>query len=695
MDVKDLLFTLINNKYKLLEENINKEELKDLLTFKSNVENILKKINGLKKIDEEQRKNLDKNLLILREDFLCFNLNNIINLFPDLNADIKNELSKQIKLSNSIFFNSKSDKFLNTMDNIFNILLNNINTKLDKINNVLDEEKKLKDLVDILDNNFNNLFDGDINKIVEFLKNEGKNELEILGFIRDLFTQIELNIKDSYNKNNDEVILNNEEEIEIFEENVDNVDIIMNKIFELLKKYGYEGIISYFQTIDNDKIENLKSKLYKYGNINNIENIIKILKKYNINLLFQMQNGNLEKIIKLLLYSSGENIEKIFNLSVDDDICFCVYDEKGELLLDDNGKKIIDFQYLLEHVSIFFKRKRRYYKKGNDFIDFGDNESEIGLFDDFIQNIKFLQNYNINIKDLYRKEKRIKSFLSLPHEKILMNEKIFNIYGIPSDSYLSTLCCFNQTNPADTIDICIELDIFDYLKNKMSRIREQVDSPLFYRIARTYQLSDKLDNPLNLPKHQNAKQFLFKTWHGDANGNYSYGNLDGYISNPDIVKKRGEKLKLDTGIGKQNGSVIVNRYTRKKVLSENQLYNFKCFDEVIKNKNNYNISMELIDELSPIISTINLKSRICTDGSEVLEFGTIDNPIRISKKKFYRIYNSLCRAGYNIENNKDCILYSLTYMSILTNEEFMVIKNFIDKIFINIPELNGKVGKIK
>lgn len=129
---------------------------------------------------------------------------------------------------------------------------------------------------------------------------------------------------------------------------------------------------------------------------------------------------------------------------------------------------------------------------------------------------------------------------------------ILDKYNIPKKSYLSRLDCLDASNPADTIDMFIELDIFEYLQVKVARLNLPVDSPIIYRIVRTYQLADTLPNPNNLSLHQNAKQFLFRKWHGDSSGRYTEGVLDGYIANPEYTKKNKLPLKLDTEIDKQN-----------------------------------------------------------------------------------------------------------------------------------------------
>ena len=76
----------------------------------------------------------------------------------------------------------------------------------------------------------------------------------------------------------------------------------------------------------------------------------------------------------------------------------------------------------------------------------------------------------------------------------------------------------------------------------------------------------------------------------------------------------------------------------------------------------------------------------------VYEFGRESNKIRISKLKFYRIYNTLIKAGYNLENDHDCILYALTYNSILTVEQFELVKSYVDNLFKKIPQKGGRVG---
>ena len=60
-----------------------------------------------------------------------------------------------------------------------------------------------------------------------------------------------------------------------------------------------------------------------------------------------------------------------------------------------------------------------------------------------------------------------------------------------------------------------------------------------------------IPNPDNLPKMENARHLLFKNWHGDEFGDYQYGVLSPYISNPETLSEQEtlEDIKKVKGIG--------------------------------------------------------------------------------------------------------------------------------------------------
>lgn len=694
MNIKESLITELKTKISELDKEINKEELNKILEIKSKAKTLLDKVEVIRQLKKEG-KQIDKSLGIKKEDITTLNISTILEIFPDFNKDLLDTLQLYSNKLWGFFFDQHKETVLNNLSLTCTNLLDKITEKENIVNSINEEKDKLQQLVNSLETNYENIFDNDINQIIDFLKQIGKTEVEILQYIKELILDIEKYI----NETKIETTTNQEEfiEEEIFEENEEDIETIKQGIIRILNENGYNDIVSYFEEEkDTKKIKEAKEKLYTFGKLNNIEQIVKTLKKYNINLLEQMKS-NFYKIIMILLYSSKENIESIFQMALDPNICICKYDELGNIILDEQGKKQINFTLLLEHVSRFLNRKKMYHKRGNEYIEINIASENIGAMEDFIKNIRFFQKLGVDVKALFKKfeqlnkkseEKQrqsIGSYFDIPHEMVLRNKEIFDLYRIPRSSYLSALSCFVELEPADTIDMFIELDLLDYLKNNMSRMTLKPDSPIFYRIVRTYQQAENLPNPQKLPLHQNAKKFLFKEQQGKP-------IFDGYISNPEAVIKRGTTIKLDTGIDKQNGSIITKKYTREEVLTEEQLYNFSYFDEVIKNKGTNNDTIDLIDEKSILIRKINHMSNFGQGPTNILIFGREPNEFRISKLKFFRIYNTLIKSGYNLENDKDCVLYALTYNSILTIEQFELVKTIVDNIFKYIPQKGGRVG---
>ena len=694
MSIKEKLIQEL--RAKIVEINTQKEELNSINQIKEAISTIITKISTIISLQEKKEK-IPKEFNISKNDIISLDTNVIKKIFPDIKDKHITNLDFYQKRWGGFAFNAKSKSVLNNLNSICDDLSKLIKDKEKLISTTNINRESIQKVLNILENYYINISKEELDLIVETLKELGKSEFEIFEYLKNLANDIEQKILLSKKNGTSyhEVEEAEENFEEILEENKENSDTIKQRIIEILKKNGYEKLVPYLEEKQNSKIEKIKKDLFTYGKINNIEEIIKTFKEYNINLLEEVENGNLYKIITLLLYSSKENIDKIFNLALDPQICICKYDEQGNLLLAEQGNLQINFTKLLERVSRFISRKRRY-KRRKDATQIIEITSEVeGNLGDYIKNINFFKENGVDIKGIFKRveqgSKEKGNYFDIPHEKILRNKMIFDIYKIPPSKYFSRLDSFVATNPADAIEMFIELDLFEYIQTKVSRLNLLPDHPIFYRIARTYQIADTLPNPDNLPLHQNAKQFLFRNWHGDESGKYIEGVLDGYISNPE--KHKINDLKLNTGINKQNGSKVTEKYTREEVLTDEQMYNFQRFDEVVNTR--ANISTNFIDESSSVIGKINFMSNVTfkPNKPDILLFGKEPNEFRISKMKFFRIYNTLCAKDFNLENDRDCVLYALTYNSILTVEQFEIVKKSVnDELFKNIPITGRRVG---
>jgi hypothetical protein len=648
-------------------------------------------------------------------------LNKINEIFTNFNEDEMQYLIKCEKRIGGIFFAGNSDVVLNKIQSILGNLYSEIETTKIPINETKQRINDLKELKNSLENNYENIFDnGTINKIISFLNACDKKEKDILFFIRNIGLEIE-NIIRSKKEETQQIRQNthvNSPEIEnadeeIIEENVENFQKTAKEIIELFKKYGYETAIKYFSE-DSD--------LFKYGKPDKIEEILKSFKEYNIDLLSDVRGEPLVKVknnqlIEIFLHSEKEVIDKIFSLSIKPEIAIYKYDDKGNLKQDENGNPIIDFNFLLTHPSRFIRRKRRYKKRGNEKIEITIDSKNIGFADDYIENIKFFNELGVDIAALHKKfirgnneekentRKRVRrgTYFDRPHELIVRTKNLFDFYGVKPEDYRDTLSCFNSNTAIDTLDIFIELNLYDYAVKNISRLTNKPYDPIFYRIVRTYQLAktpqqqtdEKIPEQLQknstdtITPEQKAKQFLFRNWHGDDEGNYLRGVLDTYIVNPERVQKN--ELKLNTRIDKTNGAIITKKYKRDEVLTDDQQENFKYYDELVSN--NFNVPPENININSPLYRSLMLHENPGRESLFVYQFGEEPNQVRISKKKFLRIYNTLCKNGQNLENDSDCILYALTYNSIITAEQFKEIQKFVDRFFKNITKNSNVKGR--
>jgi len=677
MNIKEKLIEEITLKINEIDKICSKEEQDKIIELKNSCYNFFEKIK--------------KNINLTKEDINSINISLIKEIFPDIQEDIINKLEHPKSVLNILFYNINNQKNIKNMTEAITALLTKIKEKEEKIKITTEEKNILQEILNNLTNNYEDIFDKEkINIIIEYLKKQGKTEIEILRFIKELANDVENTIIENKSNRKD-----TEEEFEELKENEENIEIIKQKIIDILNKYGYSDIISYFS---DELFANYgakeRNRLFKFGKINNIEEIIKTFKEYNINILEEIENGNLKKIFILLCDSKAKNVKTLFDLALDSKICIYKRDENGNIVLDETGKPQINFSYLLEHLSIFLNRKRTYSKQINEQESHTPTPNdivEIGMFEDFVENINFLKNLGVDIPGLFKKfdsqNRTNGTFLTTPHKIIKYKQKIFEWYKIKKEQYLKTFSCFTRRKGVDTIDLLIELDLFDYLKENVSIIAQKSDlsEPLFYRIAKIRQLHK-----------EKAKGIIINTEKNKINRK----NIEEYT--PEITKKRKEIQTKYKNFRTNEAQKEVLRVSyeevnhwklhEKSILTTEQQENFKNFDKLIAKYSETPIDITKFNET--VLKKINSKSKKDKEYDDVLEFETTNNKIRISKRKFYRIYNILCQLSQNLEYDKDCVLYALTYNSILSIEEFEAIKSFIENdLFKNITQTSGRSFK--
>ena len=449
-----------------------------------------------------------------------------------------------------------------------------------------------------------------------------------------------------------------EDEIEYINQNKD-----MKKNKEDIIRVFNNHNLNFYDLYDEDQKE-----LIEYGNYDKINDILNTFDRYKIYLGSLHNNEVILKIkssqIKvILLYSKKEIIEEVFDTI-----------KKYKIFLTEEG--MLDTVKLLERPQKFIEKKMRYKRKNSGIININKGNPGknpyIGTASDFIKNLEFFMNLGVN-KEYYMT--KCDTVQEVNHELIKINKIIFDMYGLKPEDYLETLSCFRVKSPDAIIDLFIEMGSFRYVKEHMSVVQFNLEEkPEYYMVAALL-------------------RFTNLTWRD--------------ITYPNSYKLRTTKLKqelLKLGITLEN--CYTHFYTPLTTVGvaennkqrENVKQFFNKYDSIIDRSYNYDTTIALNSKDS-IIPELDEKY-LLRDGNgkmihpTIYNFGTVKyeigkNPdtnepiykkwdINISRNKVLRMYNTLLENG--IENNIDTIMYAITKNSIITLEEYNIIKNKVQNI---------------
>lgn len=606
--------------------------------YESIIKLIIRKIEDINtKINNIHIENDDKIKLIINQISPNLNQNNY-NYLTNLDlTSMKEILPKifekdleylaiyQITASNSFKDSLQESRISNDIHDILTKILDYLtklkeenNKKRDEIIEYGNEKKELEELKTRLSKN--DITKEDIEYIISILDNhEDRIEaLELLiSFTNDIINK---DIKD-------------DKKAQTIKEN-ENPEEIKLELIRIFKKHNLE--------FNNLKQEDQKI-LALYGNPENIDGILNAFDLYDIN-LNAILNIKSTALTNIFQFSKEKGIKEVLEVA------------KNNKFFDKNGK--IDILSLLERPSRFIYRKKRNYRRGTGTTIDINGGNEIGCQEDFIKNIEFFVKLGINMQTLCSKEalgelSKGKTIAEKPHEHIKRNKEAFDDYGIPKEIYLSKLSCFYPANPADIIDKYIELGLYDYIVNNISKVNISPEETIFYKLAYALKNTDVNQEMLLTPmKRLREKRYL--------------------DMHPVIRSMTDENKKNIVGYYEQ-----LSEYENYKQIKE-------TFDEVLKKRGTSNkvITTAKNDD---IISKLDENYLVKDENNKPIEpkiynFGTIVAPngkefnINISRNKVKRIYNTLVNYNKVDENNKElAIIYSITKNSILTKEEYDVI----------------------
>ena len=379
------------------------------------------------------------------------------------------------------------------------------------------------------------------------------------------------------------------------------------------------SIIDYNKTINDKIIEKTRKKIDR-------KELVKTLFKYNID-LDKLDNNYVER---LLDKGNIDNIEGVIKKLKQNnyDINKILYKKEFILLLLYSTPEIIDditsvlTRYMLNTDDIL---KMIYcLLKGNNN-DIYDEFYYSGRYEYINKNINILKEYGFDINEIIKK---CKYLLSMNSNKLENNLEIYRNYGLNLD-ISDELICDNiygllGTDIDKTVDIFIEISnkAFEYLKDNLNLLK-----------------SNKKDL-YNLILHLKSNTYY--------KGTKNYNNVE---------YKNKRVLKLNDKIN--------NKLINFVDVCTNEEYN-----EILKRNNCNHIDEKIFD--NKYIKE--LKQYESPTDPLIYKFGNT----RISKLKVYRIYSKLV-TNIN-KNNKELLLYSICYNSLLNKYQYNNIKQIIENL---------------
>ena len=551
-------------------------------------------INTATILDLEKKISELKEILDNPNSLLNFNLEEIKKYLSEFEYANLEYLKQALGLEYFLITHNELERIKSIISN----LLAKIKEDYQKEKNEIDKNTQKVQIIDNLLHNIQNVYNSgylssdDLKLLVNIL-----NQYMDISEVNKIIGKLCILSINNVEKNN-EVDENLKEEIQVAPET--NIDI--NKLSEILMEYGYDINIIAAKNINI---------LRKYGVFDNIRNILNILKENNIVIDLKEYQS---QFCMILAHSDSEIVSNIIN-NIKEDI--------------KNSKKDVLFQDIfinyLEYPSFFIRNTRAYgRRKSKD--SWNDNEFEVGAYKNYLENRAFFTNLGLNMISVIKKSGKI---LLLPNKKILDNKKVFDTYNIPSQIYLSTLSCFNATNPAEAIDQFIELNCFEYLLQNFSRVIFKSDNLVFYRII--------IANIRNIPAFM------------ESNGKLK---AYGYITSP---------YNNELGVSALNRSEMVQQYYPKEIQTFDSFINEEEFD------NNWMMALN------------NYFIKKLDENYIYDEFSYDFHGVRISRYKVLRYYEMLIRKSQ--AGTKEALLYAICKNSILNEDEYNKIKICVERLF--------------
>jgi len=535
---------------------------------------------------------------------------------------------------------SDLEKISNQLRNVIKDKLNLVNVDLGLLKKYIDvseedyEELSFYTIMCDLQNTDYKLVDEQISRIEEIINkylNDVVVKIHLIDQENDKNKYI-VNLIDKISKK--DYILTNEEMLFIntlLKNNKVSIDTINQIIIGLalvtLKK------IEKKLNISNDNIKEENMSLDNY-----ISYLEKILVKYNYSELHDVLINNVDYLVHNAKLDNIENIiSTLNNLNINLNVG------------DTNGLRIIRlFSYSSSQVikdvinitsELMGMSNQDSFNHLFSHIAVFVSDGVASAYQDYMNNMRLFKAIGYT-KDEFRDIKV--GVLCENSKKIRKNVLLMEKYNIPRNKYLIAETLLKTSyNLGEEIDIWIELgdkEIDKYLNNNLLML--------------IYNKSDNLGLKLRVFKDL-GKNIL------DSLNKKTFKESE-FINN-NVINIDGNNYKFDF-IPYKNNNEYYDKLMSKRLLD--------LLDDKASNSNLYKKfvdNIECVNDLYYIIPGVN---------------------IRISKNKVFRVFNNLISNG--VTEDREMLIYAITYNSIISEDEYDIICEFVDKILeVNLEHRGG------
>ena len=624
-NIKLLLARLVENYINYLKSSIRSEALQESIDenekIKSECHYKMKNTNELKVEDF-----LEDLPLFNKHANSITNYDTVINKIRELNAltSLNNETSNYVKNCNlkTALVKDDVDAVQSSYYQIFKKLENAIEHDKDDLSKL--HEEHLNDSIVIL------------NTLLTKINNNlplSENEYEI---IQNLMNNSNIGLEDrqkwminlylinslfNQQKGLDTGDLTVEEDEEDIEENTQL--LTDDQLRELFNKYHY----NYELVRDEDK-----ELMKKLGKLQNMEAIFKVLQDNDI----RVEECHISKNFpKVLIYSNDTIVSTIIkNIKINNMGITLTYSDI--------------FNIYLKNYNLFIKGHSR---RDNDVTIPSDyiRNGEQGLFGNYEKILEFLKAHMVNIGNI---DEKCPTLYETTHYTIKNSYAKLKSYGMSDDAIFNSAKCLSSADPYSNLDEFIELGLKDYIQKYPAK-------PII--VSRLYIKELLLAKKLGLPLINNDGKHAGKLRANDINRIFNetiVNGLDPILLSNDIDTVLEEKTDIYLGL---TDGFDEEEKDRKKIYDKRVNKDTIYIDDPNIMNNPYIKELENTYRLNEVEYDI--------------------SGITISRRKVIRIFGELTRNRViPTEEMKYILFYSITYTSLLNQEEIDRIKGIIDDV---------------